>query len=215
MATLLCLSPQTKSIICSIIPAGQGPASLQNGWWDAQAVASTPAPRLCPAGGAGSAGSLARPVSGRRGPTRLQHPGHQLPSASCGPHPFPLLPVPRGARHSRGTGLGERQGCVWMRLGPLVACPHHKPMAKPLAPRPPPPVDKLGELGGRRAAPVERRGLRQRSQAAHQALSPRRDNERPALSRGDTARPSGKSHRPLPGAEARPWPPTWHVPTCP
>lgn len=33
MATLLCLSPQTESIFCSIIPAGRGPACLREGRW--------------------------------------------------------------------------------------------------------------------------------------------------------------------------------------
>lgn len=46
MATLLCLSPQTKSIIRSIIPAGQGRPCLPKGCWEGCSGRGTPASAL-------------------------------------------------------------------------------------------------------------------------------------------------------------------------
>lgn len=218
MATLLCLSPQTKSIISSIIPAGQGPACLQKGGWEAQAVAPPPAARLCPAGTASSPGSPARPVSRRRGPTWLQHPCHQLPPASCSPHSFPLPPVPWDARHSDGTALGEQQGRVWVELGPLVACPHPKRLhihgKAPCSTS----TSSSGQAG-RAGRPVSSPGGAEGAEAAIPSCPS--GSQFPSPQREAGAEPRGNrpalQQIPPPAARrrGRPWPPTWHVPACP
>lgn len=97
MATPLCLSPQTKSIILSIIPAGQGPARQNEGLLDAPAP-----PRLLPAG--------------RDPPLSPAVP--KLPQ----PPALPLPGCPARPCHRAGGAAGMCQD----GLGQLVACPHPK-----------------------------------------------------------------------------------------
>lgn len=111
MATLLCLSPQTSSIICSIIPAGQRPASPERGWRGTEAVGTPGSPTShprwpCQPARVPGIGSMA----GWRGPTWLQHPSPQLPPSSSSNHfhSFPLWSVLRDAQHGHGTAC---QGC--------------------------------------------------------------------------------------------------------
>lgn len=190
MATLLCLSPQTRSIIGSIIPAGQGPACPQTGCWDAQAVVSLPCWHC----------QLSR-LSSQAGVPQERTPLaaaslSQPPPASCSPQPFPQCRgTPGTAMAQRWGSSGAESGWSWDHWWPVPTPDAWKFMAKPPAPRSPPPVAELGALGSRRAAPVERRG-----RGSSDPELPVKDSAPPrhreaSADRGDTARPCSKSHQ--------------------